>query len=393
MNLRVLLSLILFFAISAFADESLQSQIGQIHSYEFPLHSLSAALKSLEPDHGPQTRSIRDAALFKSIAPSVVLIVTDDVSGKGRSIGSGTLINKNGEILTNAHVVGSNKEVAVIFKPATDTQKISESDIRRGIVVRVDQIADLALVKVTNVPIGRVPTKFGDDSDISIGVDVHAIGHPQGEAWTYTKGVISQYRNDYTWDDGNFKHHADVIQTQTPINPGNSGGPLLNSKGMLIGVNTFKTRESEGINFAVSVDNVKLFLSSSNNKYAEASSAANVSSANTQKCEAKETSRGQSDDKKGDVIYYDSSCTGKTDGSITTPYDQTAPILMELDRNGDGKVDVRFFSFKRNLKWDVSYWDTNYDGTWDMVGFHPDGEILPSSYEPYATFQARLKDK
>ena len=49
MNLRVLLSLILFFAISAFADESLQSQIGQIHSYEFPLHSLSAALKSLEP--------------------------------------------------------------------------------------------------------------------------------------------------------------------------------------------------------------------------------------------------------------------------------------------------------------------------------------------------------
>lgn len=66
MNLRVLLSLILFFTISAFADESLQSQIGQIHSYEFPLHSLSSALKSLEPDHGPQTRSIRMQLFLKA---------------------------------------------------------------------------------------------------------------------------------------------------------------------------------------------------------------------------------------------------------------------------------------------------------------------------------------
>ena len=57
-------------------------------------------------------------------------------------------------------------------------------------------------------------------SEAQVGADVHAIGHPQGQTWTYTKGLISQVRPDYQWG----PHKADVIQTQTPINPGNSGG-------------------------------------------------------------------------------------------------------------------------------------------------------------------------
>jgi S1-C subfamily serine protease len=77
---------------------------------------------------------------------------------------------------------------------------------------------------------------------------------PTGEAWTYTTGVISQYRRAYEWQaEGDpIKHKADIIQTQTPINPGNSGGPLLGDTGNLIGVNSFKA-SGEGLNFAVSV--------------------------------------------------------------------------------------------------------------------------------------------
>jgi S1-C subfamily serine protease len=84
------------------------------------------------------------------------------------------------------------------------------------------------------------PIDLADEKDIAVGADVNAIGHPENLRWSYTKGIISQIRNGFAWsDESKIKHHADVIQTQTPINPGNSGGPVLSDDGKLIGVNTF----------------------------------------------------------------------------------------------------------------------------------------------------------
>ena len=95
---------------------------------------------------------------------------------------------------------------------------------------------------------------------MQVGADVHAIGHPAGEAWTYTKGIVSQIRPGYEWQPkASVKHVADVIQTQTPINPGNSGGPLISDDGRLIGVNSFK-KDGEALNFAVSIGEVEKFL-------------------------------------------------------------------------------------------------------------------------------------
>ena len=122
-------------------------------------------------------------------------------------------------------------------------------------------------MKASEAPTGRTPVRLGDASEIAVGMDVHAIGHPTGEAWTYTTGVISQYRQAYEWqaESSAAKHKADVIQTQTPINPGSSGGPLLGDSGNLVGVNSFKA-EGEGLNFAITVDEVKRFLARSGNR-------------------------------------------------------------------------------------------------------------------------------
>lgn len=401
MNRNYVAFLILSFAFSAYAQQALigvksPSQFSQKYGassstsialnpeialdlVEDPLHSPEnlSAMGKIGPDKGVNTRSVRDAALFKSIAPSVVLISTKD------GIGSGTIINSQGLVLTNYHVVGSNPEVAVILKPPKDTDKISKGDLLRAKVVKVDQVRDLALLQLTQVPVGRSPVKLGDDSEIGVGMDAHAIGHPNGESWTYTKGVISQYRNNYEW----LGHKANVIQTQTPINPGNSGGPLLSENGTLLGVNSFVDKSAQGLNYAVSINDVKDFLASSGNRYQKAKQAAAPST----KCEMKELYKGKATDGKGEVVVWDSKCSGKADLSVYVPYDKSKALYMDMDRNGDGKIDVTVFSNKRDYKWDISIWDDNYDGKWDLVGFHSNGEIKPYRFEDYNTAMSAKK--
>ena len=175
------------------------------------------------------TRSAKDAEIYRAASPSVVLILTKD------GLGSGSLIGKDGEVITDYHVVKGYSNVAVVFKPTLEGKSPTRDDMKLGQVVKYDEVSDLALVKVTEVPAGKNPLRLGDVSDISIGADVHAIGHPTGEEWTYTTGMISQYRIGYEWTIENIKHKADIIQTQTPINPGNSGGPLISDSGTLIG--------------------------------------------------------------------------------------------------------------------------------------------------------------
>ena len=242
------------------------------------------------------------------------------------------------------------------------------------------------MIKLVEWPANRQPVRLGGSDEISIGSDVHAIGHPRGESWTYTKGVISQFRNDYQWSGGKeaLKHKADVIQTQTPINPGNSGGPLLAESGKMIGVNSFKTGDSEGLNFAVSIDDVKNFLSRKTDRYSSSTEQAKSS-----KCEWKTVYEGKSEDKASDVISFDTQCSGKADLEIVKPIDASKPFYLRADRNLDGKIDLLVLSYTRNEKWSFSYWDNDFDGKWDAVGFHPDGELKASRFEDYQAYVAR----
>jgi len=311
----------------------------------------------------------------------VVLVVTRE------GLGSGSLVDTTGTIITNWHVVKGYDYVGVVFKPATEGKEPTRDEIKRGRVVRYDEIADLALVKVSDIPAGRSPIRLGDSTEIAVGMDVHAIGHPTGEAWTYTTGVISQYRQGYEWHAENdaIKHKADIIQTQTPINPGNSGGPLLSDSGNLIGVNSFKSAGG-GLNFAVSVDEVRKFIARSGNRIAQAP----PSTKSDRECRPKELSRFRNDQNNATVVAYDMFCTGKDTGELVTPDDPKQAIFLRVDRNGSGRADVVFFDLKRRGKWDLSFWDENSTGQWTLVGYHDDGSLKPTRFESYAEFQRRI---
>jgi S1-C subfamily serine protease len=326
-------------------------------------------------DAATSTRSAKDAEIYRTLSPSVVEVRTKD------GLGSGSLVSTSGEIITNWHVINGSTLVAVVFKPAIEGMKPGPDDMKLGRVVKFDQVADLALVKVMEIPTGRTPIRLGDSSEIVVGADVRAIGHPHGNDRSYTKGFISQYRRGFEWAyDDKTQHKADVIQTQTPINPGNSGGPLISESSTLIGVNSGKG-EGEGLNFAVSVDNVRKFL---------AEPAKPMPQASENSCEPKEMSRFRNKENNAAVISYDLNCSGKTNANYIVPDRKTDAIMLTLDRNGDGRPDVLFFDFKRRGKWDLSFWDAKFEGRWTLVGYHDDGSLKPTRFERYEDFQQRL---
>jgi len=178
------------------------------------------------------------------------------------------------------------------------------------------------------------------------------------------------------------QHVADVVQTQTPINFGNSGGPLISDAGTLIGVNSFKAPEGEGLNFAVSVDDVKRFL---------LRTAAPATSANSNaNCKPKVLSKYRSSDNSSSITSLDMFCDGRASGEYVIPDKASAAVFLRVDRNGDGKADVIFFDLKRSGKWDISWWDDKYTGQWSLVGYHDDGTLKPTRFESYADYQKRI---
>jgi S1-C subfamily serine protease len=334
-------------------------------------------LSRVKPDR--EVRGAKEAQIYKRFSRSVVLVLTKD------GLGTGTLVGASGDIITNFHVIKGAKDVGVIFKPIQEGQKPTKADLVRARIVKVDEVADLALIRVEKVPAGIEPMAIGDKSDVAVGDDVHAIGHPTGEAWTYTRGVVSQIRAAYEWtsDGTDVNHKANVIQTQTPINPGNSGGPLITSTGKLAGVNTFKSK-GEGLNFAIANDEVRRFISTAGDRLASKRAAGSQkAAAKDGECQATEVYRGNSKDDSMAIIGYDTDCDGKAEIEMRTPYDIRKPIQLVVDENKDGKPDTIILDGNRDGKWEFSLRDTNFDGKWDLECEHETGELEPTRCVPY----------
>lgn len=127
-----------------------------------------------------RTRGPKEVELYRKAAPAVVLVVTQE------GFGSGAIINGQGDVITNGHVVRAYPAVVVVFKPKDGTDLKKELAFR-ATVEKVDQVTDLALLKITMPPKTFASLPLGDGSMLAVGQDVHAIGHPAGEVWTYTK--------------------------------------------------------------------------------------------------------------------------------------------------------------------------------------------------------------
>jgi S1-C subfamily serine protease len=302
------------------------------------------------------------------------MVVTDS------GLGSGSIVDSKGSVLTNWHVVAGAKEIGVVFKPPADGAEPSRADFRSAKVIRLDEVTDLALLSVVNPPANRLPITLGSIAGLSVGTDVNAIGHPTGEAWTYTKGIVSQIRRSYEWKtESGVDHRAEVIQTQTPINPGSSGGPLFTDQGALVGVNSF-VAQGEGLNFAVSVTEVRRFLAAKSNRIAKQSSGSGLKAAD-RKCDGQLLGETRLNDQAATGTVIDGDCDGRPDAILVAPDDPREPIELRIDSNADGKIDIIILDFERDDKWDESYADTNGDGKPDSHGFHDDGSLHPTRVE------------
>lgn len=195
---------------------------------------------------------------YQKVAPAVVIVSTKSLAlangwipEEVQGIGSGFIINDEGYILTNYHVIKGAKEVKVTLSTGKEVN---------ASVVNYDETQDIAMLKLEDGVKVPAVAELGNSDTVSPGEDVIAIGTPLSKdfASTVTRGVVSAVGRSVKTDNGT---QLNLIQTDTAINPGNSGGPLVNSQGQVIGINTLKLGgEAEGMGFAIPINEVKAKL-------------------------------------------------------------------------------------------------------------------------------------
>jgi S1-C subfamily serine protease len=212
---------------------------------------------------GSEGRSVRD--IYKQEGRGVVFISAQGVTSDGDSpfglpqegtaTGSGFVVDEEGNIVTNAHVVDGADSVTVSFDEDGDSV---EAEVKG-----VDTSTDVAVLKVDPSEVRNLtPLPLGDSSKLEVGQPVIAIGNPFGQVRTVTTGIVSGLQRQIEAPNG--FTIPDVVQTDASINPGNSGGPLLDANGRVIGINsqiaTGGGQGSVGIGFAVPINTAKELL-------------------------------------------------------------------------------------------------------------------------------------
>jgi S1-C subfamily serine protease len=192
--------------------------------------------------------------VYRAISPGVVMVNSVSVSndifdpGEREGTGSGSVIDMDGHILTNNHVIEGAQKLTVSFGEKTFPAR----------VVGRDPDTDLAIIQVDAPREMLKPVSFADSDKLIVGQKVLAIGNPFGFARTLTTGVISGLQRPIRARNGRLIEGA--LQTDASINPGNSGGPLLDSTGRIVGINTMiysPSGTSSGVGFAVPVNIAK----------------------------------------------------------------------------------------------------------------------------------------
>ena len=208
------------------------------------------------PDLGSGNATLTTVEVVKLLSPSVVQVQTEaarmDMFGQpvpATGVGTGIIVDTEGHILTNNHVVQDAQRITV---------SLSNGQSFDAEIVGTDPLTDLAVVRISGR--GLQPAKLGDSSALQVGEDVVAIGHALGLPGgpTVSTGVVSALNRSIQADpqttmDG-------LIQTDSAINPGNSGGPLVNHRGEVVGINTAIIPQSQGIGFAININDAKFVM-------------------------------------------------------------------------------------------------------------------------------------
>ena len=209
--------------------------------------NLAAALVTPE-----EMNSVR---VYKQLANATVLVSSAYVSAhhivqaSGKGLGAGVLIDEQGSIVTNAHVVDGAANITVTLHDGTRLP---------AELIGSDPQSDIALLHVTLLKGRHVPAQLGDSDKLEIGQKVLAIGHPFGLGYAFSTGIVSGFGQLLETKQEVFQER--VIQTTTPINPGNSGGPLVDSEDHVIGINSSVMMGAQNIGFAIPINTVKSII-------------------------------------------------------------------------------------------------------------------------------------
>jgi S1-C subfamily serine protease len=210
------------------------------------------------------TRGAHGEAIFRSVSPSVVAVVVGSMDKDDKfdpeGLGTGAIVDASGYVITNWHVINGYRGAILFLKPSGNPD-LGKATAVGAKVVYQDATTDLALLKMIDPPKALHALQLGEIGQVQIAEDIHIIGHPHGNFWSYSTGVVSQIRDGYTWSykDGS-NHEAKVLQLQTSINPGNSGGPVVDDAGNILGL-VAMSEEGQNLNYAIATDVIKKFLS------------------------------------------------------------------------------------------------------------------------------------
>jgi len=232
------------------------SQGGGLRPSNWLSHPAQVEITEAAPNEPLDGEEQNNISVYKKNIPSVVNVTSRVVQfdffyglvpQEGQ--GSGFVIDKEGHILTNYHVIADARQVEVTMH---NRKKF------KATVVGTDPSHDLAVIQIKATDL--VPSVLGDSRNLQVGQKVYAIGNPFGLAGTMTRGIVSSIR---PVREPNGAMIDEAIQTDAAINPGNSGGPLMNGHGEVIGINTMilsNSNQSAGIGFAIPINTAKAVL-------------------------------------------------------------------------------------------------------------------------------------
>jgi len=241
-SISVLIIFTALFIIPAESDETRIQMQDQINQNELQMQDQINEINNIILT---KSKTLSLIEIFEKAEPGVVRVniqrnqTEDSVGG----VGSGFVFDKQGHIITNAHVVKDATKTVVTF---LDGRQYNAQ------IIGVDEYTDIGVIKV-NADLKLLnPLSLGDSSNLQVGEPITAIGNPFGLSGSMTSGIISQMGRLLPSNSG--YSIPDVIQTDAAINPGNSGGPLLNMRGEIVGINTAiqsTTGEFTGVGFAI----------------------------------------------------------------------------------------------------------------------------------------------